>query len=186
MTDQTDKARRRLPYIIGEMDIAEIAHYCDATGLSQDPAINALLNRLCDYEAEEMKRLTLDNSKRFLDWADGAKAQLEPKAPPGRKSEYLPLILKLLKFGGPLKRSELVLKVLRAPRCRQGRHLPRHRPRHARAPTDQSAQRFARSEVEILYLKNQIENFPGAKPLWGKAFFTAATRPRKTGANRPL
>ena len=115
-----------LPYLIEHMDAFEIVRYCDSSGLSADPAINALLDFILK-KAESDAQFELEygvslhekwtaalEAVDFLGIATETKQKVAPirpvKRPSGRKPMYLPTILKMLK-NERLTRADLVLRV---------------------------------------------------------------------------
>jgi len=113
VTDQTDPARLLLPQIIGDMDSEEIADYCEATGLSADPAIKALVRKLYEFEYGPKGQLQHFHAQTqpLLDQLEELRNMVRVR--PGPKPKYLPLILRLLRVIGPLERKELARRVMR-------------------------------------------------------------------------
>ena len=132
MMDQSNRSRQVFPHIIHLMATGdEVARHCDLMGWTSDPVIAALVDRLLSQE-EELVRSQIEEEFReesaslaqvvqenhdktrnqitSLFKKASHRGQAVPR--PGPKEKYRPVILAILKRQGPLKRSDLVKKVL--------------------------------------------------------------------------
>ena len=128
--DQKSRAQRALPYLIADMSSDELARYCDSTGLSDDPVINALI----EWILIDAERLADSNERIFEsvkeatqgDLRDSTAAMVElirlqqetppamrPKKRTGPDEKFLPVILKMLRHT-PTTRALLVQAVQRS------------------------------------------------------------------------
>ena len=122
MPDQSNHSRRKFPGIAASMQDAEVADYCHTMGWNSDPVVAVLLERLSSkpgpYERKLKEEVFQKMAIAFDDQAFAESMQMvkilgQRKPRPGPKDKYLPKIVLLLDRQGPLKRSELVEKVLR-------------------------------------------------------------------------
>jgi hypothetical protein len=131
MQGQDNQTRRMFSYASRGMDSVEIADYCSMMGWTSDPVIAALVDRLLiqeealarsqieeefQEESASLAQVVQENHDKTrkqitsLFKKASHRGQVAPR--PGPQEKYRPVILAILKRQGPLKRSDLVKKVL--------------------------------------------------------------------------
>ena len=133
MTAHNNRSRQVFPHTIVQMKtIDEVARHCDLMGWTSDPVIAALVDRLFiqeeaffnaqnekeirDEELASLAQVVQENHDKTRNQITSLfkkashRGQAAPR--PGPEEKYRPVILAILKRQGPLKRSDLVKKVL--------------------------------------------------------------------------
>ena len=117
MQGQDNQIRRMFSHASRAMDSVEIADYCNMMGWTSDPVIAVLVDRLLSQEESASLAQAVQKHNDKLHKKTNAffkkithHGQATPR--PGPQEKYRPVILAILKRQGPLKRSDLVKKVL--------------------------------------------------------------------------